>query len=265
MIAALPMYHSNPSRVQAFWLTISKKLRESLGVYVPPEPAWPDDLLKHWQSKGLLISQACGYPLVTELKDKVRVIGTFHYGVPGCDGHMCRSQLVVRDNDPATTLSELRGRRVAYNGTDSQSGYNSLRALVAPLSRKGRFFDDCIETGSHQKSVMAVRDDLADIASIDCVSFAGFVKYAPEVTRGIRILSQSSPYPGLPLITSMNTSDEVLAALRAALKWATNEPSLARIREDIFISDFEPMEFSDYQICSDMRDSAILLGYPHLQ
>ena len=265
MIAALPMYHSNPSRVEAFWLEISEKLRESPSVYAPPELAWPDDLMKHWQRKDLLISQSCGYPLVTELKDKVLVVGTFHYRAPGCDGYMCRSQLVVRDNDPAKTLNDLRGRRVAYNGTDSQSGYNSLRALVAPLSRNGKFFNESIETGSHQKSVMAVRDGLADIASLDCVSFSGFMKYAPEVTRGIRVLCQSAPYPGLPLITSVDAPDEVLAALRAALKWATHEPHLTQIREDIFISEFEPLEFSDYQICADMRDSAILLGYPHLQ
>jgi len=264
MISALPMYHSNPPRVAEFWFAISEKLRESSGFDMPSELAWPSDLLKHWQSKDLLISQACGYPLVTELKDKVRVVGAFHYRVPGCVGYMCRSQVVVRVNDSVTTLSDLRGRRVAYNGTDSQSGYNSLRALVAPLASNGKFFNGGLETGSHQKSVMAVRDGLADIASVDCVSLAGFMKYTPEVTRDIRVLCQSSSYPGLPLITSADTSDERLAALRAALKWATHEPGLAQVREDLFISDFEPLEFSDYQICVAMRDSAVLLNYPCL-
>jgi len=264
MISALPMYNSNPSRVAEFWSAISEKLRESPGFDMPSELAWPSDLLKHWQSKDLLISQACGYPLVTELKDKVRVVGAFHYRVPGCLGYMCRSQLVVRANDSVTTLRDLRGRRVAYNGTDSQSGYNSLRALVAPLANNGKFFNGSLKTGSHQKSVMAVRDGLADIASIDCVSLAGFMKYTPEVARHIRVLGQSSSYPGLPLITSADTSDERLAALRAALKWATHEPGLAQVREDLFISDFEPLEFSDYQICVAMRDSAVLLNYPCL-
>jgi ABC-type phosphate/phosphonate transport system substrate-binding protein len=264
MISALPMYHSNPSRVAEFWLAISEKLRAPPGFDAPSELVWPGDLLKHWQSKDLLISQACGYPLVTELKDRVRVIGAFHYRVPGCVGHMCRSQLVVRDNDLATTLSDLRGRRVAYNGTDSQSGYNSLRALVAPLASNGIFFENRLETGSHQKSVIAVRDGLADIASIDCVSLAGFMKYAPEVVQNIRVLGQSAPYPGLPLITSADTSEELLAALRAVLKWVTHEPCLAQVRDDIFISDFEPLEFSDYQICAAMRDRAFQLRYPRL-
>jgi ABC-type phosphate/phosphonate transport system substrate-binding protein len=264
MISALPMYHSNPSRVAEFWLAISEKLQESQGFDVPRELAWPSDLLRHWQSEDLLISQACGYPLVTELKGKVRVVGAFHYRVPGCVGYLCRSQLVVRANDSATTLGDMQGRRVAYNGIDSQSGYNSLRALVAPLASNGEFFNGRLETGSHKKSVMAVRDGLADIASIDCVSLAGFMTYTPEVASGVRVLGQSASYPGLPLITSANTSAELLAALRAALKWATHVPSLAQVREDIFIADFEPLEFADYQICTTMRDSALFLHYPRL-
>ena len=44
-------------------------------------------------------------------------------------------------------LADLRGRRVALNADDSQSGRNALRAAVAPLAHDGRFFGGSILTG----------------------------------------------------------------------------------------------------------------------
>ena len=264
MIASLPMYHSNMAPVEELWRAIAGRLRV-LGVHqVQPTLTWPQDFSAHWRAPDLLLSQTCGYPLVTQLAGKVQVVGGFHYSAPGCRGVLNRSQLVVRDGDPAKTLADLRGRRVAYNGVNSQSGYNSLRALVAPLARDGKFFDSHLETGAHHTSVMAVRDGLADVASIDCVSLAGFARYKPELVRGVRVLGQSAPYPGLPLITAAGTDVATLAALRSALGQAVRDPALAQVRADLFITGFEPLGFPAWQTCSDMQNAALALGYPAL-
>ena len=55
-------------------------------------PVWPqEDLLSHWQDDELLLSQACGYPLVTQLKE-VQTVGCFHYSAPApCTYARCRS------------------------------------------------------------------------------------------------------------------------------------------------------------------------------
>ena len=102
------------------------------------------------------------------------MVGAFQYDVPGCTGVFQRSQVVLRADDPSVALADLRGRRVAFNGTDSQSGYNRLRALVAPLARDGHFFGSRLETGAHAESLKSVQDGKADVAAIDCVSLAGF-------------------------------------------------------------------------------------------
>ena len=264
MIASLPMYASTPETVQAFWGSLASRLREAGLGDVPEVLAWPSELLGHWRHPSLLLSQACGYPLVTELRDQVRVVGTFQYGVPGCDGILCRSALIVRTDDPASELSGFRGRRVAYNGSDSQSGYNSLRALVAPLADSGKFFADRMETGSHHKSIELVRDGQADIASVDCVSLAGFNKYQPDITSGTRVMGYSNPYPGLPLVTAAGTNDSTLEVLRVAIARTLQDSTSAAIRKRLFIEGFEPLELVDYQICSDMRAQARQMGYHSL-
>ncbi len=263
-VGGLPMYLGNKTGVQAVWNHLAPRLR-ALGLGALPEvPAWPQDYLAHWRAPDLLLTQACGYPLVTALVGQVRVVGAFRYDVAGCNGVMCRSQVVVRTDEPATTLADFRGRPVAYNGTDSQSGYNSLRALVAPLAHRGAFFGSHIETGGHLNSVLAVQAGRADIASIDCVSLAEFRTHTPEATRGIRVLCETAPYPGLPLVTAASTSDATLAALRSVLQQAVGDPALAALWQALFISGFEPLDEASYRTCSVMREDALALGYPAL-
>ncbi len=251
--ASLPMYGTHPGAVEAFWRALSRHLRDSGIRQAPRELLWPQDVHAHWLSPSLLLSQACGYPLVTFLAGRVRVVGAFHYDAPGCRGALQHSQLVVRSNDPATTPANLRGRTVAYNSTDSQSGYNALRALVAPLAVAGRFFGHRHETGAHLESVLAVRDGRADVAAIDCVSLAGFMRHRPDSTHGLRALTQTAAYPGLPLVTALETDNTTLAALRTALHHATRDPSLQAIRNELFMTGFEPLDADAYQTCRDMH------------
>ena len=263
MIASLPMYHIHRPAVLAMWQGIAGRLRAAGVRDVPTALTWPDSMAPHWLAPELLLSQACGFPLVTLLDSRVQLVGAFCYEAPGCDGVLNRSQLVVRTEDPARTLDDLRGRRVAINGTTSQSGYNSLRALLAPLVpvvQEGRFFGATLVSGAHHLSVIAVRDGLADVASIDCVSLAGFQKYRPDITAGIRVLGETAAYPGLPLITSAATAPGTLSALRDALTWFTRAPEMAQVRADLFIRGFEPLTMADYRVCRDMRTAADAAG-----
>ncbi len=254
------MYLHSPARVEELWGHLAPKLTAAGIDAVPSNLSWPVDYFQHWLEPELLLSQACGFPLIDKLAGKVRLLGTFGYDVDGCDGLFCRSKLIARANDPAAKLVDFRGRCVAYNGTHSQSGYNALRALVAPLAVAGKFFGQRIETGSHAKSIELVRDGVADIACVDCVSFAAIERYSPELTQGVRVIGYSDPYPGLPLITSVHTSNTTVAVLYAALMDVMQDPALSTVRKALFIQDFVPTEVSAYRICAQMRDRAIALG-----
>ena len=150
------MYLATPHHVESFWEHLRTLLATQDLRHLPLHLNWPTDLPSHWLDPGLWLSQTCGYPLVTHLAGRVRLVGTFCYQVPGSTGHLCRSQLVVRAEDRNQSLTDFRGGTVAYNSTDSQSGYNSLRAMVAPLAEGGRFFDRAVASGSHLRSVELV-------------------------------------------------------------------------------------------------------------
>jgi ABC-type phosphate/phosphonate transport system substrate-binding protein len=264
MIASLPMYPMFRAEVEALWRAIAASLR-ALGVAdVPPSLVWPDDLLAHARRPDLLLSQTCGYPLVTKLSDMVRVVGAFHYAAPGCDGLRYRSRVIARADDPKTDIAAFRGRRVAYNGRDSQSGYNALRALIAPLAQEGRFFGSALETGAHYASMQAVADGRADIAAIDCVSFAHIGAADPDLAQRLKVVGETPSAPALPLITRGTATDKDVATLRKALSNTIRDPTLAGVRERLMIAGFEPVEFAAYAEITTMEATAIAAGYPAL-
>ena len=101
---------------------------QALAGHGVPAPAALDrraDYASVWREPGLVLSQTCGYPYATALRGRVQLVATPAYRAAGCDGARYCSMLLVRADDPAQALADLRGRRVAFNATDSQSGHNA--------------------------------------------------------------------------------------------------------------------------------------------
>jgi len=209
-------------------------------------PVWPqEDLLAHWQSDDLLLSQACGYPLVTRLTE-VQTVGCFHYSAPGCEGIRYRSLLVVRQRDRDKTLADFRGSRAVCNAPDSQSGYNVFMQMVEPLTHQGIFFNDVIFSGSHRQSLVEIGEGRADIAAIDCVTFALLQHHAPQLISNLTVIGASPAAPGLPLITARNTPPSRIALLRDALRQLVSDPTYRTLCAALFISGFSDASRQDY-------------------
>jgi hypothetical protein len=117
-LLAFPMYAVDRADTRA--LAGGKGVLAARGVPVEDVPDGPEsDLLTHWRQPALVLSQTCGYPLVTQLPD-VQVV-CFHYAARAAKGSY-RSFLVVREEDRHLTLADFRGRRAVCNSADSQSG-----------------------------------------------------------------------------------------------------------------------------------------------
>ena len=263
-LASLPMYVSNRDALTQLWAAVAAQLREQGLANTPQALTWPTDLHAHWLNPDLLLSQTCGYPLMDDLAGKVQLVGCFQYDAPGCEGITCHSALIARDEHAALALEDFRGLRAAFNVSNSQSGYNAFRARFAPLSINGKFFRSTLETGSHRLSVDAVRTGLADLASIDCVTYDGLKRYSPEAVQGLHVVGNTEWYPGLPLITSGKTSARDLETMQGVFANLFSDPSVAQTLSNLGVVGFETPPAQIYQRCIDMRETAIALGYPKL-
>lgn len=262
----LPMYHlaeQEPAKA-AFWAQLAARLaREGYGE-LPSLLTGSDPWEALLTTPGLLLGQTCGFPMLTLQQGRVKYVATPCYDVPGCDGPYYSSAIMVRDDDPATDIDSLRGRTIAFNAPHSQSGYNTIRALIAPLAKNGRFFGGSIETGGHHASLMAVRDGNADCCSADAISLAFVQQHRPDDVAGLRRIAWSQAVPGLPFITAPTATDRQVASLRRALAGVINDPTCQDILKPMRIKGVQVLDVRAYDVILDQMNRAARLGVVEL-
>ena len=266
MFASLGMYDlpELAAATDAWWLGLRRHFAAQGLRDLPDSLNRAGDPVDRLKADSLIFAQTCGFPLTHRLKDHVQLLATPRYRVPGCAGATYVSWIVVRSDDGVKTPAELRGRRVAFNDDGSQSGYNTLRAMIAPLAAAGRFFSAAIESGAHRRSLAMVKAGEADVAAIDCVTFALIARNAPAEVQGIRVLRASGTAPGLPYVTAAATSAADVQRLRDGLTAAFADPALAEVRVALCLDGCEILPHSAYEVIPAMEAAAIAAGYPSL-
>ncbi|MEM7426112.1 MAG: PhnD/SsuA/transferrin family substrate-binding protein [Pseudomonadota bacterium] len=245
------------------WDAIASHLRAA-GIDAPEALTRERDYSAQWREPELLLSQTCGYPYMFMLRGTARLVATPCYRAEGCEGPRYRSVLIARTDDQASALRDFRGRRVAFNATHSQSGYNCLRAAIAPLSGGEHFFSAHVETGRHVASLQAVASGEADLCAVDCVTWGLEMKHVPGDWAGLKVIGMTDSAPGLPYITSLQTNASTLGALRSALLEVAGDPGLKEARHALLLDGFEVLSDEDYAVIPEMEEQARALGYPEL-
>ena len=253
------------SRTDELWSAIAGELRAAGVAGVPDALERPADHHHAWRPDGLLFSQACGYPVTTTFRGVLRVVATPHYAAPGCEGPRYSSVVVAREASRVTAVEELRGSVCAFNSRDSQSGYNALRAVVAPFARGGRFFARTVETGAHAASMEAVRTGRADVCAVDCVTWALHARHRPSALTGLDVIRYTEPAPGLPFVTAGDVSDATFESVRSALVRAFDRADLAATREALLIRGVSILPIDAYEPLLAMERAAAVCGYPDLE
>ena len=257
---ALPMYPLSAAARHGFGEFLLPRLARAGFAPLPPRLVSPGDPHRHWLRPDLALSQTCGYPLVTELAGRVQLLGGFAYSAPGCSGVHYRSVLLVRADYAGAGLADLRGAVAVYNDRRSQSGYNALRAAIAPLACQGRFFSASLASGSHLASARMVAAGAADIAAVDCVSYALLRQRHPRWFAGLRVIGATPATPGLPLISARQTRPRQLEDLCAMLDELAHSRATRPLRRQLGISGFQRLTLDDYQVCLQQQQMAARLG-----
>jgi ABC-type phosphate/phosphonate transport system substrate-binding protein len=255
MIASLPMYDLPELRsaTDRLWREIRALLELERAPLELSRDRSPEEI---WNDPALLFAQTCGYPLTHGLTGKVCVIAAPRYSARGCRGASYSSLVVVPSSASVTGLRDLRGKICAVNQTSSHSGMNALRAEIAPLSGGGRFFGSVKITGSHAASLELVAQGAADVAAIDCVTYALLERCRPHVVARTRVIAEIGAAPALPFITR---HAELVAPLRAALECLS-----AEARAPLLLEGFEPVTEAAYRVILELEERAVRLGYPEI-
>lgn len=265
MLASLPMYDlpEVTAATDTWWSGVASALQRA-GLDAVPEALTRDPDVDVWHSKELLLSQTCGYTLTHALAGAVALVATPAYSADGCSGADYCSLIVVADDNPAADLEDLHGAVCAYSRPHSHSGYNALRATVAPLAGGAAFFSRVVESGGHPVSIELVATGTADVCAVDCVTHALMAKYRPDALAGTRVLGATEHAPGLPFVTRAGVDEDYLRCLRDGLNEAFADPRLADVRDTLMLTGVQVLDYDAYQRIDDMEDSAHAAGYAEI-
>ncbi|PLP60567.1 phosphate ABC transporter substrate-binding protein [Mesorhizobium loti] len=207
-------------------------IRDALGMIVAPDPATlpPDALDFHavWLHPALLFGQTCWGPMELGLERHVQVVGQPNYdGVEGGQGGFYSSAIVMRrpgkhvaapDNGQALIpLDLIRDKRFAFNSLDSMSGIIAITRDLEAMREGLGIFPECIESGGHRNSIVEVAEGRADVAAIDCQSWALAQRFEPKA-KDVVVIGWTARRKGLPFITARTTPPALLVKLREALQ-----------------------------------------------
>jgi ABC-type phosphate/phosphonate transport system substrate-binding protein len=141
---------------------------------------------------------------------------------------------------------------------------NLLRALIAPLHIKGRFFSSVEVSGAHERSLDLLRRGKADVAAIDCVTYALLERYRPAALAGTRILCRSGRVPAPPYVTSAASSDRDVERLRRVLCEVLSDPALSSVKETLLIDSIDVLPLEAYEPIAESALTVLRLGYSEI-
>ena len=190
------------------------------------------DLAALWRDPALLFAQTCWGPMGQGLASHVQVVGQPDYSpFEGGQGEFYSSAVVMRrdaghdaaDADggsgdgagPLLPIDHLRGKRLAFNSADSMSGILALTGDLETMGEGLAIFSEHIVSDGHRASIRMVAEGRADVAAIDCRSWAMARRFEPAA-RVLVAVGWTGRRKGLPYICARDLPPETVAALREA-------------------------------------------------
>jgi ABC-type phosphate/phosphonate transport system substrate-binding protein len=204
------------------------------GIDAPDALTRDMDMHDVWLQPNLLIAQTCWGPMELGLQEKVQVVGQPNYdGIEGGQGIFYSSAIIMKrgsagaagladrpsrqsDSKALIPLNLIRGKRFAFNDAKSMSGLWGITHDLTALGESLDIFSERIESGAHRASIAMVADGRADVATIDCRSWALAKRFEPAA-QGVEVVGWTALRKGLPFITAKTTPAGTIARMRETL------------------------------------------------
>jgi ABC-type phosphate/phosphonate transport system substrate-binding protein len=135
---------------------------------------------------------------------------------PGRTEPVYDSVIVAGETWPASRMQDLGGATLAINEPGSWSGYHALRAHLAAAGLRGSLFGRVVMTGSHEASIDALLDGVADCAAIDETVWVARVARDAR-TATLRVIDRTDPWPSPPFSLTRGFDPGLAAAVRDVL------------------------------------------------
>ena len=190
-------------------------------------------------------------PLSYVLAEKEAGAEAFAVGVRSNGKSTYKSIFVVPKDSPAKTIQDLEGKSVAFVDPASTSGSLVPGYMVLKATNKmpDKFFGKLTYAGSHDAAEMAVKNGTVDAAADNDITYERMLKKGLITQESNRILLESDPLPGSPLVYRSSLDDATKTKIRETILNAHNKIKVTGYGE---LLRYEPATPKDYQVIHDM-------------
>lgn len=166
-----------------------------------------------------------------------------------------RGHLIVRRDSNIQTLEDLRGKRFAFTDPDSNTGSLVPRYILAQRGlTPEKFFNETFFTNSHDNSIKAVSDGLADGAAVDSLVWEFMKSTDPEVVNRTRVVHSSPRYGIPPVVVHPQLGADVKAEMRKIFLSLHGDSEASPLLGQLRIERFEAGDDDAYDRVREMRD-----------
>lgn len=161
--------------------------------------------------------------------------------VPVVGGAMTyQSYVIALAHGPLRSFEDLRGHSMAFTDPLSLTGRLYVRHRLAQAGvSDATFFSRVTYTGSHDRSIDAVLDEVVDAAAVDGLVYDAFVERTPSLELTLRIIDRSPPFGIPPVVVPHDSPPELRRELLQALTGMHADSEGRAVLESLGIDRFE--------------------------
>ena len=263
-IANARMYAVTPD-VEVAWRRLLEHVARDAGVrltYVPyPAPQPLEDL---WSRPDLGAVFMCGYPIALRLAPVIPLAAPIPRAPWAAGRAVYRSDLIVREDAPFSKLEDTFGGRAGWTVAHSHSGFNAFRHhLVAyrTAERPALYGEMVGNLVTARKILDSVREGRIDVGPLDAYWHLLIARHAPELTRGVRVLTSTDVAPIPSFVAAADAPIDRVARLRAAFSGARRQPWFSSLADVLMLDGFAEVSLESYATTLAWDREAKAAGY----
>jgi ABC-type phosphate/phosphonate transport system substrate-binding protein len=261
------MYAVTPTVAQAWrslltWVIERAQVRCEVIEYPSPQP-----LPALWSRDDMGCAFMCGYPFAHANPQPVILAAP----VPSPPAYRGRpvywTNVVARSDGPLRTIEDTFGKRMAFTTPDSQSGYQAIRALLAPSAHGAALFAELVgPLVTPRRVIEAVVAGEADAGPVDSYAFDLLQRHEPGLMAPLRVIATTLPTtPIPPLVAAPGIAPADADRLREALLAAGSAAALGEARASLLLRGFAAVAAREYESFRYASQAATVMGYPALR
>jgi len=131
--------------------------------------------------------------------------------VPKIDGtYDYQSYIIVRNDSDLKEFKDLRDKRFAYSDPMSTTGFYYPTFRLGQLdSNPEQFLSSFFFSYSHDNSIHAVINGMADAAAVDSTVFNKVLRSNPEIIEKVRVIEKSPEFVNSPIVARAALDQDV--------------------------------------------------------